>query len=149
MIESILIDTNVLVYAHDRGEIEKQRVAIELLAALQLTHRGRLSVQCLAEFVSLTTRGAHPKLTPAEAERQVSAFAAGWPIFDLTPQIVLEAARGVREHRLAYYDAQLWATAKLNQLPVIFSEDFAVGRTLESVRFVNPFEADFVLADWL
>ena len=52
---AILIDTNVLVYAHDRGEHEKQGKAIDTLAALQAVGSGHISVQCLAEFFSATT----------------------------------------------------------------------------------------------
>jgi predicted nucleic acid-binding protein len=148
MPSAVLIDTNVLVYAHDRGEQEKQRLAFQALEALQLTQLGRLSVQCLAEFFSLTTRGSQPKLSVAEAARQVDDLTHAWPVLPLTPLIVLEAVRGVRDHKLAYYDAQIWATAKLNQLPVIFSEDFASGSTLEGVRFVNPFESSFSLQQW-
>jgi len=61
---------------------------------------------------------------------------------------VLTATRGVRDHVLSYYDAQIWATALLNQVPVIFSEDFNSGATLEGVRLINPFAAQFKLADW-
>lgn len=63
--------------------------------------------------------------------------------------VVLEALRGVRDHGLSYYDAQVWATARLNQVPVIFSKDFDSGRVLEGVRFVNPFAPDFDLTTWL
>ena len=38
--------------------------------------------------------------------------------------VMLEALREVRDHQLSYYDAQIWAAARLNQVPVIFSEDF-------------------------
>jgi predicted nucleic acid-binding protein len=148
MSSAVLIDTNLLVYAHDRGEPDKQRQAFHALEALQLSQRGRLSVQCLAEFFSITTRGARPKLTIPEAARQVDDLARTWPVLNLTPLIVLEAVRGVREHKLSYFDAQIWATAKLNQMPVIFSEDFASGSTLEGVRFVNPFEPSFELQSW-
>lgn len=145
---SVLVDTNVLVYAHDRGEPEKQARAIEVLAWLEDTHRGRLSVQMLAEFFSLTTHGQSPKLIASQAAQQVERFTQGWPVLPLTPQIVLEAVRGVRTHQLAYWDAQIWATAHLNQIPIIFSEDFNTGATLEGVRFVNPFAPDFVLENW-
>jgi len=30
-------------------------------------------------------------------------------------------------HHMSYWDAQIGATAKLNQIPVIFSEDFSDG----------------------
>ncbi len=62
--------------------------------------------------------------------------------------VVLKALRGVRDHQLFYYDAQVWATARLNQVPVIFREDFSSNTTLEAVHFVNPFASDFVLENW-
>jgi len=71
-----------------------------------------------------------------------------WPVLHLTPQITLEASRGVRDHRLAYYDAQIWACARLNQIPVVLSEDFQDGSTLEGVRFVNPFGEGFTIEEY-
>jgi predicted nucleic acid-binding protein len=71
-----------------------------------------------------------------------------WPVFDLTPLIVLEAARGARDHGLPYYDAQIWASARLNQVTILFSEDFSDGQLLEGVRFVNPFSPHFQVEDW-
>ncbi len=141
----VLVDTNLLIYAHDRGEPEKQARAIQVLEHLERESRGVLSVQCLAEFFSITTRGQSPKLTIAQAADQLTNLITSWTILNLTPQIVLEAARGVRDHQLSYYDAQIWATAKLNQVPVVFSEDFNVGSILEGVVFVNPFTPDFAL----
>ena len=40
-------------------------------------------------------------------------------------------------------------TARLNQVPVVFSEDFNDGSILEGVRFVNPFSREFLLEKWL
>ncbi len=145
---AVLIDTNVLVYAHDRGEPKKQAQAIKVLNYLQVTGQGRLSVQCLSEFFSITTRGKQPKLARDAAAQQIERLAYSFPVHDLTPLIVIEAARGARDHSLAYYDAQIWAAARLNQIPVVFSEDFNSGSTLEGVQFVNPFAGDFVLETW-
>jgi len=64
---------------------------------------------------------------------------------DLTGSIVLEAVRGVRTYRMAYGDAQIWASARLHQIPLIFTEDFNIGAVIEGVRFVNPFEEGFDL----
>ena len=144
----ILIDTNLLVYLYDTGSPGKAAQAQRVLDRLEMTHSGRLSVQCLAEFMNVSTRKLDPPLTRAEALDQVSLFTRMWPIFDLTPLIVLEAARGARDHGLAYYDAQIWAAARLNQVTVVFSEDFSDGQVLEGVRFVSPFLADFRVEDW-
>jgi len=145
----ILVDTNVLVYYYDHNSPEKQERADLVLNCLRETGLGCLSTQNLAEFVNAARRKLDPPLTAAEAFEQVSLFASSWPVFDLTPQIVLEAARGVRDHGLAYYDAQIWAAARLNQIPIIFSEDFQDGRILEGVRFANPFSQAFDLEAWL
>jgi len=144
----ILLDTNVLLYALDQNEPAKQTIAIEVMEALELGGHGMLSVQCLAEFATAATRRLRPPLTPETILRHLERFAHFYTVFDLTVPIVLEAARGVRDHRLSYYDAQLWATARLNQVPAIFTEDFTAGRTLEYVRYVNPFAEDFDLAQW-
>lgn len=123
--------------------------AKDVLDRLELVGLGRLSVQNLAEFFSVSTRKLSPPLSPKEALEQVNLLTRVWTIFDLTPLIVLEAARDVRDYQMSYYDAQIWATARLNQIPTIFSEEFNVGATLEGVRFINPFAPEFVLDNWV
>jgi predicted nucleic acid-binding protein len=145
----ILVDTNVLVYFYDQNSLDKQECASLVLNRLQEAGLGRMSTQTLAEFVNAAMRILDPPLTAAQAYEQVSMFAASWPVLDLTPQIVLEAARGVRDHGLAYYDAQIWATARLNQISIVFSEDFQDGQILEGVRFANPFAGRFEVEAWL
>jgi predicted nucleic acid-binding protein len=145
----ILIDTNLLIYLYDPNQPDKQKQAERVLEQLELTRTGRLSIQVLAEFFSVATRKLSPSLTSAEALDQVTLFTRLWPVYDLTPMIVMEAGRGVRDHKLSYYDAQVWATARLNQVPVVFSEDFRDGSILEGVRFVNPFSPKFLLEKWL
>ena len=114
---TILIDTNLLIYLYDPNQPAKQNQAQRVLEQLELTRSGRLSVQALAEFFSVATRKLSPNLTSTEALDQVTLFTRLWPVFDLTPMIVMEAGRGVRDHKLSYYDAQVWATARLNMDP--------------------------------
>jgi predicted nucleic acid-binding protein len=145
----VLIDTNVLLYSIDPLAAHKQERALEVLRALIASNSGVLSVQNLAEFTNTALRRLQPPLSPAAALSQVSRLAETFRILDLTPAIVLQAARGVRDYRLSYYDAQLWACARLNQVPVVFSEDFAPNATLEGVTFINPFAPTFDLNAWL
>jgi predicted nucleic acid-binding protein len=144
----ILIDTSLLIYLFDQNQPDRQSRAIDVLDRLEVMGLGRISVQNLAEFFSVCTGKLSPPLSPAEALKQVSLFARVWPILDLTPLIVIEAGRGVRDYQMSYYDAQIWATARLNQIPTIFSEDFSVGATLEGVQFINPFSPEFILDHW-
>jgi predicted nucleic acid-binding protein len=145
---AVLIDTNLLVYLFDQNSPDKSEQVRRVLERLEVTRNGRLSVQSLAEFFQVATHKLDPPLTYDEALHQVSLFVRIWPVFDLTPLVVLEAARGARDHNLAYYDAQIWSSARLNQVTTIFSEDFSDGQVLEGVRFVNPFGPHFSLEDW-
>jgi predicted nucleic acid-binding protein len=143
MSDRVLVDTNVLVYAYDRAASGKQGRALEVLDDLLTTSSGLLSTQVLGEFfVTVTRKIAYP-LSLREAEGRVHNLLRAWLVVEVTGLIILEAARGVREHRFSFWDAQLWATAKLNQIPVVFSEDFSDGQTTEGIRFMNPFTSNF------
>lgn len=145
----ILIDTSVLVYAHQPAETVKYVSAARTLEALVDSGLGRLSMQILGEFVSATTRGRRPILTVEEALHQMTALADALPVLDVTRLIVVEATQGVRQHRMSYYDAQIWATARLNQLPTVFTEEFEDGRRIEGVHFVNPLVSEFDIKRWI
>jgi predicted nucleic acid-binding protein len=145
----VLVDTNILVYFYDYNSPEKQKCAREVISRLVQSKIGCLSVQSLAEFVTATMWKLTPHFSASEALTEASQLAVTFQVLDLTQHIVLEAARGVRDHQLAYYDAQIWAAARLNQVSIIFSEDFQDGQTLENVRFANPFSSEFHLDNWI
>ncbi|MDH7577586.1 MAG: PIN domain-containing protein [Bacillota bacterium] len=145
----VLVDTNVLVYAYDLTEPAKQEQALKVLDELATTGRGALTAQVLAEFVVAATRKIAEPLSSERVMGCVENYLRSWTVLDLTGLIVLEAVRGVREHSLSYWNAQIWATARLNQISVIFSEDFASGSVLEGVAFVNPFSTGFEISAWL
>ena len=138
-----LIDANVLVYAHDGSAPDKQRRAREVLARVGGASSGALPAQALSELASVALRKLKPPMPTALLYRQLEALERAFPVLPLTAAVVLEAVRGVRAHRLSYYDAQVWAVAKLGQIPFILSEDFDAGSVLEGVAFLNPFARDF------
>lgn len=138
-----LVDTNVLVYMFDPRDEAKQARALDVTNRIVTTGLGVLSVQVLSEFFVNVTRKLPVPLTAAEAEHEVTNFARSWTVFNVTPLAVLEAVRGVQRHRLSYYDALIWAVAKLNGAPNLISEDFQHGALVEGVRFSNPFSPGF------
>ncbi len=149
MTAKVFVDTNVLVYVYDRSDPVKQRRALEVLDQLRLTGAGLISTQVLAEFFNATTRRLRAPLTIEEAYGRLEMLIQVWTVVELSGLTVLEAARAVRDYQMSFWDAQIWATARLNQIPIVFSEDFNSGAMIEGVRFANPFAADFVVADWL
>jgi predicted nucleic acid-binding protein len=141
-----LIDTNVLVTAYDGSELEKQRRALAVLDELARTGDGRLSAQVFSEFFVTVTRKIATPLTIAQAEQSLAHYGQIWPVLPVTSQVVFGAVRGVRAYQLSFWDAQIWAAARLHRIPVVLSEDFNPGAVIEGVRFVDPFAGDFELA---
>lgn len=139
-----LLDTNVLIYPHDQAEPEKGRLAVEVLRLLSQSGRAALSAQALAEFANVALRKL--RLPHQDTYAQLEDLSRAFPVLPLSEWTVLEALRGVEDHHFSYYDAQMWAAAKLHQLPILLSEDFADGATVEGVTFVNPFTSNFDLS---
>lgn len=135
-----LVDTNVLVYAYDRSEPEKQAKALEVLDALAKDGNGLLSPQILAEFFTVVTKKISAPLSVDQGYASLGNYIQFWDVVDLTGAVVLEAARGVKDNQLSFWDSLIWATARMNQIPAILSEDFLHNSVVEGVRFINPFE---------
>jgi predicted nucleic acid-binding protein len=143
---AFLVDTNIPVYAVDPRDPFKQQRAMDVLDLLDAARTGTVGVQTLHEFVSVSTRRITPPLPMAEAVRVVRYFLRHWRVHALTPEVTAEAILGVEQYRLAWWDALIWATAEINGIPVVLSEDFSPGAVLGGVRFVNPLDPAFNLA---
>ncbi|MBI4699437.1 MAG: PIN domain-containing protein [Nitrospirae bacterium] len=142
-----LIDTNILVYAYDRSETEKQKKALDILDALAEANAGLLSAQILSEFFVAVTKKITSPLTVAEASSSVANYISSWQIADINSFIVIEAVRGVRAHHFSCWDSLVWATAKMNQISAVLSEDFSDNSSIEGVRFLNPFRHKIFLRE--
>ncbi len=147
MTPSYLLDTNLLVYCFDDREPEKQEQALALLDRVGRGPTAAIPAQVLGEFSNVMLYKMEPPLPPNQVYEQLQLYKKVFPTYPLTPAVSLEAARGVKEHSFRYFDAQIWASAKLNQVPGVLSEDFPVGATVEGVTFENPLAENYDLGD--
>lgn len=137
-----LVDTNVLVYAYDDDNPAKQAKAQMLLA--EIRDAGALaavSAQVLGEFSNVMRKKGCRPVTPEWLTTQLNVLANIFIVHPTTLDAVLVASRSVWQYGFSYYDAQIWAVARLNGIPLVISEDFEHGREVEGVRFENPFLA--------
>ncbi|WP_017327873.1 PIN domain-containing protein [Synechococcus sp. PCC 7336] len=135
----VLLDTNILVYLYDGSDSDKQAKAFAAVDRLIRSQKAVISPQILGEFFVATTRTRRQLLTPNEAAERICNYWAACSIVPVTGAISLEATRGVLVYQMSFWDAQIWATAKLNQIQHIYSEDFSTGAIIEGVEFLNPF----------
>lgn len=143
MTHKVFLDTNILVYLYDLAEDTKQARALKIVESLVKAKQAVISPQVLAEFFVATTRPARPLLSAKEAYGRIQNLSFACTVVDLTRFITLEAIRGVQDYQFSFWDAQIWAAARLNQIAFVFSEDFSSGSTIEGVHFINPLADDF------
>jgi predicted nucleic acid-binding protein len=141
MTGKILLDTNVLVYIYAGSDPRKQAIAEGVADKLIKAAQAVVSTQVLAEFFNTATRKLGVPL--GIAQERLARYSVLCDVLIITTDVLITAARGVIEHQLSFWDALLWATALLNQIGYILSEDFQDGIKLEGVRIVNPFTPTF------
>ena len=139
---TFLIDTNVLVYAIDRGQPERQATCRRWLSNLIDQDAAALSTQALSELANVLLNRVRPSWDPGRVIEHVGQLSRTMTVLPITPNVVLESLRGVEEHKMSYYDAQMWAIAHLHQIPYLVTEDMDSGAVIDGVLFVNPFDAE-------
>src|SRR5215210_1745069 len=141
-----VVGINLLVYTLDRRESEKRERAREVLRRVGGAGTAALPAQVLSEFGGACLKKLEPRPDPTTVRREGERLMLAFPVLPITGPVVLEALRGVGEHMLSYYDAQIWAVARLGQVGVVLSEDFNPGAVLDGVSFNNPLDPSFDLA---
>jgi predicted nucleic acid-binding protein len=136
--ELTFIDTNVLVYAHDRSAGAKHLAARRLVAHLWDTRSGTLSTQVLQEFHVIATRKLPKPLAPERARRVLRRYAT-WPVQLIEPPDILHASELSQRHRMSFWDALIVTCALRSGATVLATEDLQAGRRLSGIRIENPF----------
>jgi predicted nucleic acid-binding protein len=132
------IDTNILVYAHDRSDATKHTRARELIEGLWDDGSGVLSTQVLQELYAVATSRWKLAMTHAEA-RELVALYAQWRVIQVEPSLILTASRVAEEHGLSIWDALILESARVAGASHLLTEDLQDGASISGVRIENPF----------
>jgi predicted nucleic acid-binding protein len=132
-------DTNILVYATLSVPLTKTHRARDLLVRGMRTGSSILLLQTLAEFSRVAIHKAG--IGVDEVRTTVDAWRAVLPVQGTEDDDLSAALDAVKKHRLAFWDAMLWAAAQRAGVRHLVTEDLQDGFELAGVRFVNPFDA--------
>jgi predicted nucleic acid-binding protein len=140
MTATVFVDTNVLVYARDASEVEKQPKAEAWMRYLWREKSGRLSFQVLNEYYFTVTGKLQPGLDPAEARNEVRSLLAWRPV--PADRRVLEGAWSVQDrYQLAWWDSLIVAAARAAGSRFLLTEDLQHHQVLGDLTVLNPFES--------
>ena len=134
------VDTNVLLYAHDASETEKQPIARALLEAVWADRSGVLSTQVLQEFYVVATRKFKPAMRRSEA-RELVALYATWSTVQVDVELILDATALEERAQVSFWDAQIVEAARRAGATRLVSEDLQGGRRIAGLVIEDPFGA--------
>jgi predicted nucleic acid-binding protein len=131
----VFVDTNILVYAHDKDAGAKHLIAKAKVESLwDRPIFPSISVQVLQEFyVNLVRK----KVKASDAREAVMNYLE-WDVIDNDRALLLEGMRLQERWDLSFWDALIVAAAKRAKAKELWSEDLNPGQNYEGVVLINP-----------
>ena len=129
------LDTNIAVYAFDRGAGPKQSAAAAVIA--ERTDDLVVSTQVLAEFYWVSTRRLEPPL-PHEAARAATASLSALPVVSTDAALVLAAIDTAAAADINLWDGMIVAAARRAGCSEVLTEDLNHGQVIDGIRITNP-----------
>jgi predicted nucleic acid-binding protein len=133
----IFVDTNVLLYSHDRKNIEKAERAQFWLRELAKREQATINLQVLNEFTDVLLRRKW-----FETPEQVFSISTGFAELGNSPITLREVGEARRLHlryRYSWWVCLLLASAIELGCTHFLSEDLQDGQRVDTLTIVDPF----------
>ena len=135
MPDRVFLDTNIFIYAHDAGSLDKQSKSREIIARLADAGDGVISTQVMQEFFVAATRKLG--VEPLAAKGVLKTFSV-FEVVQISSTLIHEAVDCSILNQLSFWDSLILAAAASAGCSTVFSEDLASGQTILGVRVQNP-----------
>lgn len=139
--ELALIDSNLLSYVFDKSEPDKRRICRELVADCWRRKRDfAVSIQNLSEFyVVVAYKISHP--VPEKVAKKFIELIIdfqGWHILNYSAHTIKSAIDISKEYGIHYWDAQLAATMRENNVFWVYTENDDDFGKIPWLNTINP-----------
>ena len=125
--KKVFLDTNLIVYANDTRDAQKQARAIELVTAAVRDGTGVISTQVMQEYAVV----ASGKLRQdSDAILRQLLLLESLEVVQITPALIRRALELQFRYQIDYWDASILAAAEYAQCYVLWSEDLDPERAL-------------------
>ena len=136
---SVFIDTNVLVYAYDADAGNKHSRAKEMLLECWETETGVISSQVLQEFYVTVTQKLNKPVRP-EIAREVLQTYRAWPMHRPNIDDIIEASELSEKHKLSFWDSLIVVSAQKLGATKLVTEDLQDKQQIGLLTVSNPFK---------
>ena len=104
MKDKVFLDTNIIVYAHDRSSGKKNAIAKEIIGYLWESKKGVISVQVLQEFfVCVTQKISNP--LQIKSARMILEYLSTWEVVVNDKHITLQAIDIQDKFKFSFWDS--------------------------------------------
>ena len=141
MSANCFVDTNILVYARDSSEPEKQVLAEQWLTQLWQHELGRISTQVMNEYYVTVTQKLKPGLTIEQARSDLRALAV-WQPLDISLTLIESAWDIQDQYAYSWWDTLIISSALFLDCRYLLSEDMQHEQSIGKLSIINPFLVD-------
>lgn len=131
------VDTNILIYARDSSEPEKQSAAVHWLANLWETSSGRISAQVMNEYYVTVTQKLKPGLSKEQARSDLRALAV-WQPLEISSTLIESAWDIQDQYGYSWWDTLILSSALFLDCRYLLSEDMQHEQKVGNLTIVNP-----------
>ncbi len=131
------IDTNIIVYANDARDQDKQTRALETIAEHMKSGTGVISTQVLQEYAHVALNKLHQR---QDVILRQLVLLEGFTVIQQSPALIRRAVEIKAAYQISFWDACIIAAAEHAKCNVILSEDMNAGQFYSGIVMQNPFE---------
>jgi len=131
------VDTDILIYAHDRSAGVKHLRAQMLLEQLWTSGWGVISTQIIEELCVHLCRNAANPLPVEEVCLLIRDYSA-WEVVPVHPYSIQEALGLVLLHKIPFVDALILEAAERSGASILYSEHLATMQRYGALQIGNP-----------
>ena len=137
MTDKIFLDSNVLIYSIDDGEVVKQQIANNLITSLS-EKGGVISTQVLQEFYNIATKKLG--ISKQDAKVLLERLSDCFIVHKNTVPDILHAIEISIKTQFSFWDSLILSAAIAEGCTTLYSEDLNDGQIVEEIVIKNPMQ---------
>ena len=133
------LDTNVFLYALDRTDGRKSRVADELINQTLATESGVISYQVIQEFIGFALKKFPSAMSTDELERYLTTVFRRFDVGESSLTMFSQSIALQQRYQLSWWDSLIVSAAMQAKCDVLYTEDLQHGQRFGDLVVTNPF----------
>ncbi len=132
MTDRIAVDSNVLLYIHDKSDKRKRDIAKNILS-----DNPKISTQVISEFINVARR--QLDLSKADIVTYCADLLRDCDITQVSYGTLANASALIKRYEFQIFDSIIVASAVEANCTILYSEDMQHGLQINTLNIVNPF----------